>query len=307
MRQMIAAGHYELLTEAAGLVERSSRVKLLLRGGEAAEFLQGQVTNDVEALAPGEGCYAVLLTAKGKLRADLRLLRGEDWIWVDGEDPGRRPLLHTVETYSLGRDVSFEDVSEDRAILSLIGPRSRDALDLEPPEKEHAFVQGAHGLYVATDLGVDVICDRARTREVREALGVEEVAEDAAECLRIEAGRPRLGLDMDGDTIPEEAALNERAVSFTKGCYVGQETVARLHYKGKPNRHFRGLRLSEPAQKGDPILMNGKLVGAVGSACVSPSHGPIALAIVRREASPGDTVMVGEDHGEAQVVDLPFT
>src|SRR5918999_6315270 len=154
---MSVATHYELLTEAAGLVDRSSRVKLLLRGGEAAEFLQGQVTNDVEGLAPGEGCYGALLTHKGKLRADMRVLRGEDWFWLDGEAPGRAPLLHTLETYSLGRDVSFEDVSEARAILSLIGPAARKRLDAAPPEREHGFVEGGHGLYVATDLGVDVI------------------------------------------------------------------------------------------------------------------------------------------------------
>jgi tRNA-modifying protein YgfZ len=111
---------------------------------------------------------------------------------------------------------------------------------------------------------------------------------------------------MDGDTIPEEAGLNERAVSFDKGCYVGQETVARLHYKGKPNRHLRGLRLSAPASGGDEILLGEKRVGTVGSACVSPAHGPIALAIVRREASPGDAVAVGEERSSAEVVELPF-
>ena len=301
----VASTEYELLREDVGLVARADRVKVLLRGGEAAEFLQGQVTNDVEALVPGEGCYAALLSHKGKLRADMRVLRGEDWIWLDGEEPGRAPLLHTLQTYSLGRDVSFEDVSEARAILSVIGPAARERLDAAPPEREHAFVEGEHGPYVATDLGVDVICDAADAPGVREALGVEEVSEDAAECLRIEAGRPRLGLDMDGDTIPQEAGLNDRAVSFTKGCYVGQETVARLHYKGKPNRHLRGLRLSAPAAKGDPIVAGEKQVGTVGSACVSPVHGPIALALVRREAGPGDTVLVGD--APAEVVELPFT
>jgi folate-binding protein YgfZ len=153
---------------------------------------------------------------------------------------------------------------------------------------------------------VDVICAAEDADAVREVISVEEVPEDAAECVRIESGRPRLGRDMGGDTIPEEADLNERAVSFTKGCYVGQETVARLHYKGKPNRHLRGLRLSEPASPGEPIVLDGKQVGVVGSACVSPSQGPIALAIVRREASPGDEVLVGDDGRAARVVDLPF-
>jgi tRNA-modifying protein YgfZ len=303
---VIAAGHYELLTESVGLVDRSDRVKLIVRGGEAAEFLQGQVTNDVEALSSGEGCYATLLTHKGKLRADMRVLRGEDWFWIDGEDPGRRPLLHTLETYTLGREVRWEDVSESRVILSLIGPGAREVLDVAPPDTEHSFAEGAHGLYVATDLGVDVICESEDAAAVREALGVEEVPADAAECVRIESGRPRLGMDMGGDTIPEEAALNERAVSFTKGCYVGQETVARLHYKGKPNRHLRGLRLEAPAVMGDAVVVGGKQVGSVGSACVSPSLGPIALAIVRREAAPGDSVLVGDEGRAAEVVALPF-
>ena len=150
---------------------------------------------------------------------------------------------------------------------------------------------------MATDLGVDVIGSRP---------DLPGAGEETAECLRIESGRPRLGFDMGGATIPQEAGLNERAVSFTKGCYVGQETVARLHYKGKPNRHLRGLRLSEPAQHGDPILLGDerKELGTVGSACVSPRHGPIALALVRREAEPGDEVIVGDS--AAKVVDLPF-
>ena len=145
----------------------------------------------------------------------------------------------------------------------------------------------------------------AEADAVKTALGVEEVPHEVAEVLRVEAGRPRLGLDMTGETIPEEAGLNERAVSFTKGCYVGQETVARLHYRGKPNRHLRGLRLSEPAERDGPILLGEKEVGRVGSTTVSPTLGPIALALVRREAEPGDTVSVCG--APAELVELPFT
>jgi tRNA-modifying protein YgfZ len=301
---VIATGEYELLTEAVGLVDRSARGKLELRGTEAAEFLQGQVTNDVESLAPGEGCYAALLNHKGKIRTDLRVLRGDDWLWLDAEPIGMRALTHTIETFSLGREVRWEDLGGARAILSLIGPRARDALDAAPPEREHAFVHGEHGLYVATDLGVDLICDAVDGDAVRAALGVEAVSEEALECLRIESGRPRLGLDMDGDTIPQEAGLNDRAVDFEKGCYVGQETVARLHYKGKPNRHLRGLRLSAPAATGDPIALGERQVGTIGSVCDSPRLGPIALALIRREAEPGTTVLVGNE--SAEVVELPF-
>jgi tRNA-modifying protein YgfZ len=302
---VIAATEYELLTGSVGLVERAGRGKLILRGGETVDFLQGQVTNDVEALAPGHGCYAALLNHKGKFRSDMRVLRGEDFVWLDTEPVGHRPLAYTVETYSLGRDVSWKDVTEERAIFSLLGPAARDALDVAPPAAEHAFVEGEHGLYVATDLGVDVICAADDAEGVRQALGVEAVPEEAAECLRIESGRPRLGYDMDGDTIPQEAGVNERAVSFTKGCYVGQETVARLHYKGKPNRHLRGLKLSEPVERGSEITLGERVVGRVGSTCVSPVHGPIALALLRREAAPGDRVSVGEGSA-AEVLDLPF-
>jgi folate-binding protein YgfZ len=139
---------------------------------------------------------------------------------------------------------------------------------------------------------------------VRAALDVPQVSEDIAEIVRVERGRPRYGIELDESVIPQEAGLNERAVSFTKGCYVGQETVARLHYRGKPNRHLRGLRLSAPAETGAVLHRGDKEVGRVGSAVVSPRFGPIALALVRRQASPGDTVTV--DGTPAEVVDLPF-
>jgi len=132
------------------------------------------------------------------------------------------------------------------------------------------------------------------------------VGEEAVECLRIEHGRPRYGVDLDDSVIPQEAGLNERAVSFTKGCYVGQETVARLFYKGKPNRHLRGLRLSAPASSGDELHLGERLVGRVGSAAVSPRLGPIALAIVRREAELGSILQVGSSGGSAEVLELPF-
>jgi len=122
--------------------------------------------------------------------------------------------------------------------------------------------------------------------------------------VRIESGRPRFLFDVGTDTIPQEAGLNERAVSFTKGCYVGQETVARLHYKGKPNRHLRGLRLSAAMPPGTPLTLGEREVGALGSSVVSPRHGPIGLALIRREASPGDELAAGA--ATATVVELPF-
>jgi folate-binding protein YgfZ len=303
---MIATTEYERLRESAGLVDRSERGKLLLTGSEAIEYLQGQVTNDVGSLTPGHGCYAVLLTNKAKVIADMRVLRGEDWIWLDTEAAALPALAHNVDTYSIGREVKRQNVTAERAILSLIGPAAREALEVQPGEEEHAFVEGEHGIYVTTDLGVDVICAAESADAVREALGIEAVDPEAAELVRLESGRPRHGIDFDADTIPQEAGLNERAVSFTKGCYVGQETVARLHYKGKPNRHLRGLRLSEPGQSGDEIVSGDKLVGHLGTVAVSPSHGPIALALVRREAAPGAEVEVGKNRIRGVVAELPF-
>ncbi|HVD56927.1 MAG TPA: glycine cleavage T C-terminal barrel domain-containing protein [Thermoleophilaceae bacterium] len=291
---MIATSEYELLSEAAGLVDRSDRAKFLVRGGEAAEFLQGQVSNDVEALEPGTGCYAVILNHKGKLRTDLRVLRGEDFFWLDTEAIGHAVIAHMLRTYALGRDVQWEDLSASRALVSVVGPAARELF--EGPE--HSFEERDGRMYVATALGVDVIGEPGL------GLDFETVTEEAAECLRIESGRPRLGFDMDAETMPQEAGINERAVSFTKGCYVGQETVARLHYRGKPNRHLRGLRLTEPAERGTEVLLGEKVVGRLGSVCVSPRMGPIALALVRREAEPGDTVTVAG--AEAEVVALPF-
>ncbi len=122
----------------------------------------------------------------------------------------------------------------------------------------------------------------------------------------MESGRPRYGIDLDDSVIPQEAGLNDRAVSFTKGCYVGQETVARLFYKGKPNRRLRGLRLSAPAESGEPLLLGERQVGRVGSVALSPALGPIALALVRREAEPGASLAVGESGSAAEVVELPF-
>jgi tRNA-modifying protein YgfZ len=132
------------------------------------------------------------------------------------------------------------------------------------------------------------------------------VGEEAAGCLCVERGRPRYGFELDETVIPQEAGLNDRAVSFTKGCYVGQETVARLHWRGKPNRHLRGLRLSAPAETGQELQLGDRSVGRVASTTVSPIHGPIALALVRREAEPGSTVTVGTDGVTAEVVELPF-
>ena len=191
------------------------------------------------------------------------------------------------------------------------GEHDLEALTLPDAEHAnvHAEIEGVRGHVRPHRYRVDVICDAADQETVREALrnaGAEPVSEAAAEILRVERGRPRYGVDLDETVIPQEAGLNERAVSFTKGCYVGQETVARLYYKGKPNRHLRGLRLTAPAEPGAELRLGERTVGHLTSAVLSPARGPIGLALVRREAEPGASVSVGEHGVEAEVVELPF-
>ena len=309
------ADEHRTLTAACGLLDRSERGKLALTGGEAAAFLQGQVTNDIESLLPGQGCYAAFLTHKGKMLGDLRVLNTGEELLLDTERGTLQELFNMIRRFKLGRDVELLKRTVESGLLSLIGPDARaiaGAGDLAP--EEHANAQGnvaGHPVVlVATDVGVDVLCAAEATVEVRaalEAAGAIPVGEPAAEILRVERGRPRYGVDLDESVIPQEAGLNERAVSFTKGCYVGQETVARLFYRGKPNRRLRGLRLSGPAEPGAALRLGEKEVGRLASVVTSPVHGPIALAIVRRDAAPGDTVAVGDGELTAQVAELPFS
>jgi tRNA-modifying protein YgfZ len=305
---------HRAMTEGSAVVDRSERGKLALTGPEAKDFMQGQVTNDVEGLEPGSGCYAAFLTHKGKMLGDLRILDAGSELLLDCERIALQDLFTMIRRYKLGRDVELHKRTLESGLLSLIGPDARrvaGATDL--PQEEHAHragrIGGAAVRLIATDLGVDVLCEAADTEPVAAALiaaGAVPAAEDAAEVRRVETGRPRYGIDLDDNVIPQEAGLNERAVSFEKGCYVGQETVARLHFRGKPNRHLRGLRLSGSAASGDALRLGEREVGRLGSVAASPRYGPIALALVRREAQPGDTVVVGDGDVRAEVVDLPF-
>jgi folate-binding protein YgfZ len=308
-------GQYRALRDLAGLVDRSGRAKLVVTGSESVDFLQGQITNDVEAVAVGEGCYAALLDRKGHMRADLRVLRvDDDELWLDTEVIAGSAVQGHLEMYKIGRDVEIADVSANRAIVSVIGPAAAELTGAGALTPEYAHREVAIGdtraRAVATDVGIDLMLAATEVEPVRRGLveaGAVEVSERAAEILRVERGRPRFGAEMTEATIPAEAGIDERAVSFTKGCYIGQETVARLHYKGKPNRHLRGLRLDAPASPGEAIGLGDREVGTVGTACVSPALGPIALAIVRREAEPGSRVALGESGAEAEVVELPFS
>ncbi|MHB8233091.1 MAG: CAF17-like 4Fe-4S cluster assembly/insertion protein YgfZ [Solirubrobacteraceae bacterium] len=312
----LAGAEQRALREGCGLLDRSERGKLALNGGGAAEFLNGQVTNELADLQTGEGRYAAFLTPKGKMLGDLRILAVDGELLLDTERSALQALFDMIRRYKVGYDVELDKRTLQSGLLSLIGPAAAATCGAEAlnAREEHSNqplkLDGIAALAVRTDVGIDLICDAADTEQLSAALverGALVVSEPAAEILRVESGRPRFGLDMDDTTIPQEAALNDRAVSFTKGCYVGQETVARLFYKGKPNRHLRGLRLSAPAQTGEELRLGERTLGHLGSSVVSPTFGPIALALVRREAEVSAAVEVGEGGITAIVTALPFS
>lgn len=304
-------GQYRALREEAGAAVRV-RGFLTVGGADAAEYLQGQVTNDVEALEPGEGAYSALLDRKGRMQADMRILRTAEDLRLDVEPGALAATVRHLTMYAVGRDVTVEDGGDASALISIVGPAASGLTGLPPlgREHDHAEVQleGTAATAVRTDSGLDMIvaaADRDRVLSALASRGVAMVTEEALEILRVESGRPRYGKEMTAETIPQEAGINERAVSFTKGCYIGQETVARLHYKGKPNRHLRGLELSGPCEPGAVVTLGERELGRIGTAVISPALGPIALAILRREAEPGGVVSV-EGEIDAKVVDLPL-
>jgi folate-binding protein YgfZ len=311
---------YDACVSGAALVDRSEAGKLLLTGPQAREFLDGQVSNDIVNLEAGHGHYATLLTNKGRMLADLRVLALDaDALLLVTERIALQALFDQVRRGLIGWQAELHKRTLQLGLLSLIGPKAQDvarAAGLPIPEADEHDVVGfdgdGDGAVVRTDLGLDVLPTAGNAAGIREALlsaGAVAATEDAAEIVRVESGRPRFGRDADETAMPEEAGIVDRAVSFKKGCYVGQETVARLHWKGKPNRHLRGLRSATPLRPGAPVTLTtaegaAREIGHVGTTVVSPRLGPIALAILRREAEPGATVRAGET--DADVVALPF-
>ena len=270
-------GQYRQLREEAAFVRRPGLRVLAVDGADAVDFLQGQLTSDVESLPPGGGSYTALLDRKGHLQSDARVVRlADELVWLVAEAEGAERLARHLRTYRIGRDVEVSEL--EVAAVSVIGPASARATGVEGLADEHAHREVSIGdiggvRAVATDAGVDLLLDATDAEALTAALaaqGVPEASEGAAEILRVEAGRPRLGREMTTETMPAEAGITERAVSFTKGCYIGQETVARLHYKGRPNRHLRGLIVDRPVAAGDLVMLGEKEVGRIGTAVISP-------------------------------------
>ncbi len=315
------ADAYRAATEDCAWIDRSEDGKLALTGTGAADFLTGQVTADVLALEPGHGSYAVLLTPKGKIIADLRILA----IAEDGAVPelllvcersGLQALFDHLRRHLIGFDAELHKRTLQQSLHRLIGPRVPPpfvaGLGPEPHDHVAARLDGTSVRLVRTAVGVDVIAASEDGPAVAAALrsaGLPELDEPTAEVLRVERGIPRLHHEMDDAVMPAEVGIVEQAVSFTKGCYVGQETVARLHWRGHPNRHLRGLELAVPVPPGTALVNGERQVGRVTTAAVSPDLGPIALALVRREVDPGAALLARPEDGEAasaRVIALPF-
>lgn len=328
------AAEYRAARESAAVADRADRARFRLWGKDPAKMVHGLITNDLLKAEPGQGVYAAMLTPKGRMLADLRVFRR-----ADGEvlvDVAREALEGVREHFRKMVPPMFArwaEATDDVAQVGVYGPRAREVLTAVlgtevPALAEDAFAEpdfrGATLLVAATreaglEEGFDVFVPAAQAGELWTALrdaGARPAGFGALETLRIEAGRPRYGIDLTEETIPteayESAGLMERAISFNKGCYTGQEVIVRIAHRGHVNRHLRGLRLGEasaPAPR-TPLVHpeTGKEVGWATSAAFSPLLGEtIALGYVRREVEPGAQVRVGSAEGaSAAVTDLPF-
>jgi folate-binding protein YgfZ len=324
---------YEALHRQAVVFDRSHRGRLRLSGAKAGEMLNGLVTNDIAALAPGQGQYAAALTPKGKIIADLRIFRDESAFLVDSPPRANEGWQATVRKYVNPRIAPYADEGVSTRALGVFGVAARlvvgDMTGVSSsvlgvlPLYSHvsAMVDGARVLIARVpDLDIEgfelfvpaeaytMLWDRALAAKATPG-GLE-----TWEIARVEAGRPEWGVDIDESTLPQEANLEElHAVSYTKGCYTGQETVARVHFRGHVNRHLRGLRAAadEPPAQGATLFdATGKTVGDVRTSVRSPRLGGIAIGMVRREIELGATLIARREGepGETRVdvAHLPF-
>lgn len=320
---------YAALRDSAALADRNDRVRVLIAGAQAAEAMNGLLTNDVLALAPGSGLFAAALTPKGKIIADVRVFARSGDLLIDTSAAGAPGFLAMIRKYVNPRLAKHADVSAVLRSIGVFGPRARTVLATVFGHGDpalSAFVAYQHRRVQFEGVDVDVArvpdfgvegFDVFVPVEVAELLTAKLVAAgaipvdaDVLTIARVEAGHPLFGVDMDESTLVQEANFDElHGVSYTKGCYTGQETVARVHFRGRVNRHLRGLRAATPLRSGAQLFSaDGEPCGDVRSTVLSPRLGAIALAMVRREVEPGATITAKWDESQvaAQVVALPF-
>ena len=330
---------YRALREGAGLIDRSDRGRLLLTGADRRAYLQGLLTNDIAALTAGTGCYAAYLTAQGRMMADVRTFEMGDALLADLVGAVAPGVFDRWSQYIFSEDVTIEDLSESTAQLGIYGPRAAEVLDnalaagrlpgeptpsaqmLEsmPLYANSRWNLGAAPVFVlrsddAGVMGFDVVVTSDRRKDLEGLLtseGAVAVEAEAALACRVEAGRPLFRVDMTEETIPLEAGIEDRAISLTKGCYVGQEIIIRVLHRGQGRvaRRLVGLALDPSAAvpvRGEPIRAGDREVGSITSAVQSPALGrPIALGYVHRDfVAPGTSLIVAG--GPATVSAVPF-
>jgi folate-binding protein YgfZ len=321
---MSELNEYSALHNGALFFDRSDRTRMRISGPKAAELVTGMVTNDVSALLPGEGQYAAALTPKGKIVADLRIFALDEALLIDASPAAAPGWKDMVRKYVNPRLAPYHDLTSEMSDIGVFGRSARQVVSrvLDVDDKDlaalapYAHISRTFGdstVIIARvpeiDLdGFEIFIPSEGVAALRgklEAAGIFEGSRDTWEIARIESGRPEWGTDMDESTLPQEANFDELgAISYTKGCYIGQETVARVHFRGHVNRFLRRLRfVTRPAPpKGAELLdETGKVIGEIRSSALSPRFGGVALGMVRREVPPGTTLQAKWDGGECSV------
>jgi len=326
----ISTQGYDAARHHAGLVDRSDYGYIVVSGKDRASYLQGLLTNDITALGSGQGCYAAYLTAQGRMIADLWVYELGDVVLLKVLRDVKATVLAKLDQFIFSEDVQLGDVSETFLAVAIVGPESpailSSVLEIAPvavtelPDNGNlrsSFAGQSAIVLRVTDVGppaFDVLVEALAFEPLRAALrrgGAVEIDAATADTLRVENGVPKFHQDMDEETIPLEAGIESRAISLTKGCYVGQEVIIRVLHRGhgRVARKLVGLTLStDAAPDRDAVVQSeGKDIGRVTSATWSPAlQRPIALAYVQRDfVAPGTLVTVRGAVGE--VVALPFT
>ena len=326
---------HRALCESAGILDFTVRGRLCLAGGDRVRFLHGQVTNDIKSLGVGAGCYAALITAKGKMQSDLNIYCLPEELLLDFE-PGLNAIVsERLQKYVIADDVQIIDVAPNFGLLSVQGPKAESVIravgigdDLptkafgfvRKPETDFGEIHVMNQARLGTS-GFDLLVATDQVKALKKKLVWAAKSADGCECgseafevARIEAGIPRFGADMDDTINPLEAGLEERAISFNKGCYIGQEIISRIRTYSEVAKALRGLRLEDDLKKspnkGDKLFHDGKEAGFVTSATASPTlKANIALGYVKREVNQlGTELTLRTADGESRVriVELPF-
>ncbi|KFE62702.1 YgfZ/GcvT domain-containing protein [Hyalangium minutum] len=319
---------YRAAREAAVLHDASYRETLRITGEDRASFLHGMVTQDVKGLPVGTAAYTALITAKGAMVADARLLKREADLLLDTEPGLGAKVREFLEKYLISEDAELHEATGEWGLLRLLGPRTAEVLaaalgtaSFEPLAANAArtvSLAGVEGVLVGSPAfekhGVDLFVPRGALEPVWKALvqaggahGLKPLGFQALELLRVEAGVPRYGQDMVDTTIPLEANLTH-AISYNKGCYIGQEVIARATFRGHMNRKLTGLLLGEvEAAPGAELRKGEKKVGWITSVVRSPAQGQrVALAYVHRDHLDPGTELTLAAGPSVKVAPLPF-